>query len=170
MSQISKRELAKQLGKSVQCDLWFPHQPLPLGPGQEGKPPVMTSTYSGFVQARMIPIRTTEDLLGGMWDLLQDAAAVLPGLLWDNGPGIGRGKLTEAASAFAGVLGTEIRLLPPRDPESKGMVERMNGFFRRGFMPDGTSWTRMTSTTSSTPGCPRPTPATHAPATAPQRT
>lgn len=33
------------------------------------------------------------------------------------------------------MLGTEIKLLPPRDPESKGMVERMNGFFRRGFMP-----------------------------------
>ncbi|WP_026553854.1 IS21 family transposase [Arthrobacter sp. 35W] len=129
--------LVHQPGKTVQCDLWFPHQPLPLGHGQEGKPPVlvMTSTYSGFVQARMIPTRTTEDLLGGMWELLQDAAAVPARLLWDNETGIGRGKLTEAASAFAGVLGTEIKLLPPRDPEFKGMVERMNGFFRRGFMP-----------------------------------
>lgn len=124
-------------GKAVQCDLWFPHEPLPLGYGQEGKPPVlvMTSTYSGFVQARMIPTRTTEDLLGGMWELIREADAVPARLVWDNETGIGRGKLTEAASAFAGVLGTEIRLLPPRDPESKGMVERMNGFFRRGFMP-----------------------------------
>ncbi|MGA7205018.1 MAG: IS21 family transposase [Specibacter sp.] len=129
--------LVHEPGKTVQCDLWFPHQGLPLGHGQEGKPPVlvMTSTYSGFVQARMIPTRTTEDLLGGMWELLQEAAAVPAKLVWDNETGIGRGKLTEAASAFAGVLGTEIRLLPPRDPESKGMVERMNGFFRRGFMP-----------------------------------
>ena len=104
---------------------------------REGKPPVlvMTSTYSGFVQARMIPTRTTEDLLGGMWELLQETAAVPAKLVWDNETGIGRGKLTEVASAFDGVLGTEIRLLPPRDPESKGMVERMNGFFRRGFMP-----------------------------------
>ncbi len=29
----------------------------------------------------------------------------------------------------------EIKLLPPRDPESKGMVERMNRFFRQRFMP-----------------------------------
>ncbi|WP_303389232.1 hypothetical protein [Arthrobacter sp.] len=32
-------------------------------------------------------------------------------------------------------MGTEIKLLIPMDPESKGMVERMNGFFRCGFMP-----------------------------------
>ncbi|WP_227878547.1 HTH domain-containing protein [Arthrobacter dokdonensis] len=129
--------LVHEPGKTVQCDLWFPHQGLPLGYGQEGKPPVlvMTSAYSGFVQARMIPSRTTEDLLGGMWELIQEAEAVPARLLWDNETGIGRGKLTEAASAFAGVSGTEIKLLPPRDPESKGMVERMNGFFRRGFMP-----------------------------------
>lgn len=129
--------LVHEPGKTVQCDLWFPHQGLPLGYGQEGKPPVlvMASAYSGFVQARMIPSRTTEDLLGGMWELIQEADAVPARLLWDNETGIGRGKLTEAASAFAGVLGTEIKLLPPRDPESKGMVERMNGFFRRGFMP-----------------------------------
>lgn len=127
-------------GVAVQCDLWFPHEGIPLGRGQKDKPPVlvMTSTFSGFIQARMLPTRTTEDLLGGMWALLQDAAAVPQRLVWDNETGIGRGKLTEAASSFAGVLGTEIRLLPPKDPESKGMVERMNGFFRRGFMPGRT--------------------------------
>ena len=38
-------------------------------------------------------------------------------------------------AAFAGSLGLEIKLLPPRDPESKGMVERMNKFFRQRFMP-----------------------------------
>jgi hypothetical protein len=35
--------------QAMQCDLWFPHHPLPLGHGQEGKPPalVMTSAFSG---------------------------------------------------------------------------------------------------------------------------
>lgn len=41
----------------------------------------------------------------------------------------------EVASTFAGVLSTESKLLRPRDPESKGIVEWMNGFFHRGFMP-----------------------------------
>jgi hypothetical protein len=33
----------------------------------------MTWAFSGFIQARMLPSRTTPDLLGGMWTLLQDA-------------------------------------------------------------------------------------------------
>ena len=123
-------------GFQVQCDLWFPHEDLPLGHDQAATPPVlvMTSTFSGFIQARMLPSRTTPDLLGGMWSLLQEAEAVPSRLTWDNESGIGRGKLTEPASAFAGTLGTHIKLLKARDPESKGMVERANRFFRSRFM------------------------------------
>ena len=129
--------LVHEPGRQVQCDLWFPHEPLPLGHGQEGTPPVlvMTSTFSGFFQALMLPSRSTPDLLGGMWSLLQAAMAVPKRLLWDNETGIGRGKLTDRAAAFAGTLGTEIKLLKARDPESKGMVERRNRFFRSSFMP-----------------------------------
>jgi transposase len=123
-------------GFQVQCDLWFPHEDLPLGHDQAATPPVLvlTSTFSGFIQARMLPSRTTPDLLGGMWSLLQEAEAVPARLIWDNETGIGRGKLTEQAAAFAGTLGTQIKLLKARDPESKGMVERMNRFFRSRFM------------------------------------
>ena len=70
-----------------------------------------------------------------MWSLLQEAGAVPKQLVWDNESGIGQGRLTEPAAVFAGVLGCEIRQLPPRDPESKGIVERMNRYFRQGFMP-----------------------------------
>ena len=124
-------------GQQVQCDLWFPHDDVPLGHEQQGTPPVlvMQSTFSGFFQALMLPSRTTPDLLGGMWSLLQAAGAVPHRLLWDNETGIGRGKLTERAAAFAGTLGTEIKLLKARDPESKGGVERRNRFFRSSFMP-----------------------------------
>ena len=127
-------------GYQMQCDLWFPHEDIPLSHDQVDRPPVlvMTSAASGFIQGRMLPTRTTQDLLGGMWSLLQDAQAVPARLLWDNETGIGRGKLTEAAAAFAGTLGCEIKLLAPRDPESKGMVERMNRFFRSRFMPGRT--------------------------------
>nr|WP_248764105.1 DDE-type integrase/transposase/recombinase [Pseudarthrobacter sp. SSS035] len=129
--------LVHEPGFQVQCDLWFPHEPLPVGEGQTDTPPVlvMTSAFSGFIQARMLPSRTTPDLLCGMWTLLQDAQAVPSRLLWDNESGIGRRRPTEPVAAFAGSLGLEIKLLPPRDPESKGMVERMNRFFRQRFMP-----------------------------------
>jgi hypothetical protein len=70
--------LAHESGKQVQCDLWFLHELVPLGRGQDGTPPVlvMTSSFSGFIQARMLPSRSTPDLLGGMWSLLNDAGAV----------------------------------------------------------------------------------------------
>ena len=124
-------------GFQVQCDLWFPHEDLPLEDDQRAAPPVlvMTSINSGFIQARMLPSRTTPDLLGGMWLLILEAGAVPARLTWDNETGIGRGKLTDPAAAFAGTLGTEIKLLKARDPESKGGVERMNRFFRSRFMP-----------------------------------
>jgi hypothetical protein len=108
--------LVHEPGQAMQCDLWFPHEPLPLGHGQEGKPPVvvMTSAFSGYIQARMLPTRTTFDLLGGMWSLLQEAGAVPKQLVWDNESGIGQGQLTEPAAAFAGVLGCEIRQICDR--------------------------------------------------------
>jgi hypothetical protein len=65
---------------------------------------VMTSAFSNFIQARMLPSRTTPDLIGGMWALLQDAQAVPSRLLWDNESGIGRRKPTEPVAAFAGSL------------------------------------------------------------------
>jgi transposase len=129
--------LVHEAGAEIQCDLWFPHETIPLGHDQHDSPPVlvMTFSFSGNIQARMLPSKTTPDLLGGMWSLLQDAQAVPNRLLWDNETGIGRGKLTDPAAAFAGVLGCEIKLLKARDPESKGMVERSNRFFRQRFMP-----------------------------------
>jgi hypothetical protein len=39
-----------------------------------------------------------------------------------------------------GTLATRLVLLPPRDPESKGIVERRNGWFETSFMP-GRSFT-----------------------------
>ena len=39
---------------------------------------------------------------------------------------------------FAGTLGTRIRLLAARDPESKGVIERNNGFFETSFLPGRT--------------------------------
>jgi hypothetical protein len=124
-------------------------QPVPAS--QSDTPPVQgnPSAFSGFIQARMLPSRMTPDLLGGMWTpLLQDAPAVPTRLLWDNESGIGRRKPTEPVAAFAGSLGLEVKLLPPRDPESKGMVERMNRFFRQRFMPGRDFRSQRTSTSA----------------------
>ena len=59
-------------GQRVQCDLWFPPAPIPLGFGHTDSPPVlvMVSGYSRMTFARMIPTRRAEDLIAGHWVLL----------------------------------------------------------------------------------------------------
>jgi hypothetical protein len=126
-------------GDQAQCDLWFPPVTVPLGAGQAGSPPVlvMVASYSRFITGRMIPTRQTSDLLAGMWSLLRGQLEAMPRrLVWDNESGIGRGgRLAAGVAAFAGTLATRIVQLPPNDPESKGLVERVNGYLETSFLP-----------------------------------
>ncbi|MBP2191203.1 transcriptional regulator with XRE-family HTH domain [Nocardia goodfellowii] len=126
-------------GDQAQCDLWFPPTRIPLGAGQFGAPPVlvMVASFSRFITAMMIPTRTTADLLAGMWALLSGQLGMVPRrLLWDNESGIGKGgHLATGVSAFTGMLGTRIVQCKPFDPESKGIVERVNGYLETSFLP-----------------------------------
>jgi hypothetical protein len=100
---------------------------------------VITAAHSRFMTGRMIPTRKTEDLLLGSWELIQQLERVPRRLIWDNEPGIGRGlRRAEGVASFMGTLATKLVLLKPRDPESKGIVERRNGFFETSFMPGRT--------------------------------
>ena len=125
-------------GDAAQCDLWFPPRKIPLEDGTAKLLPVLVITvaYSRFILARMIPTRRTEDLLLGMWQLIGQLGRVPRRLIWDNEPGIGRGqRRAEGVASFVGTLATKLVLLAPRDPESKGVVERRNGWFETSFMP-----------------------------------
>jgi len=123
---------------AAQCDLWFPPRRIPLEDGSTALLPLLdiTAAYSRFTLARVLPTRHTQDLLLGMWELLQELGAVPRRLLWDNEAGIGRGKRhADGVGAFAGTLASTVQRLKPYDPESKGLVERRNGFFETSFMP-----------------------------------
>ncbi len=125
-------------GDAAQCDLWFPPRKIPLEDGAAKLLPVLviTAAHSRFVTGRMIPTRKTEDLLLGSWQLIQQLGRVPRRLIWDNEPGIGRGqRRAEGVASFMGTLATKLVLLRPRDPESKGVVERRNGWFETSFMP-----------------------------------
>ncbi len=125
-------------GDAAQCDLWFPPRKIPLEDGTVKLLPVLviTPAHSRFTVGRMIPTRKTEDLLLGSWELLQQIGAVPRRFIWDNEPGIGRGpRRAEGVASFMGTLAAKLVLLPPRDPESKGIVERRNGWFETSFMP-----------------------------------
>ncbi len=126
-------------GDQMQCDLWFPEPRIPVGDGTLVMLPVlvMVASFSKFITAVMIPSRTTADLLAGMWALLsQQLGAVPRRLIWDNETGIGRrNRLAAGVGGFAGALATKIHQLKAYDPESKGGVERMNGYFETSFLP-----------------------------------
>jgi Helix-turn-helix domain of resolvase len=125
-------------GDAAQCDLWFPPQKIPLEDGSKTLLPVMviTAAHCRFMVGQMIPTRHTQDLLLGMWELLQQLGRVPRRLIWDNESGIGRGKRhAEGVGAFTGTLATSLQRLRPYDPECKGVVERRNGFFETSFLP-----------------------------------
>jgi transposase len=129
-------------GERAQCDLWFPPAPIPLGFGQVDSPPVlvMVAGYSRWLSAKTIPTRNADDLVLGQWAVLQQLGAVPRELVWDNESGVGRyggaaPRLTAQFSVLRGMLGTRVRILRPRDPESKGLVERANGFLETSFLP-----------------------------------
>jgi transposase len=129
-------------GDQAQCDLWFPPVKIPLGYGQCGSPPVLVivSSYSRFITAMMLPSRTTGDLLAGMWELMSGQLGAVPHrLIWDNEAGIGRrNRYAEGVAGFCGTLATRIVQLRAFDPESKGIVERANGYLETSFLPGRT--------------------------------
>jgi hypothetical protein len=131
--------LAYRPGDQAQCDLWFPPVTMPLGAGQAGSPPVlvMVASFSRFITGGMLPTRQTPDLLAGMWSLLAGQLGAVPRrMVWDNEAGIGRGgKLAVGVAAFTGMLATRLVQLRPYDPESKGIVERANGYLETSFLP-----------------------------------
>ena len=130
--------LAWAAGDAAQCDLWFPPERIPLEDGTTALLPVLVivAAHSRFTTARMLPTRQTPDLLLGTWSLLQDLGRVPRRLIWDNESGIGRrGRLAAGVGEFCGTLATRLHQLKPYDPESKGIVERRNGFFETSFMP-----------------------------------
>jgi hypothetical protein len=97
---------------------------------------VITAAHSRFITGQMLPTRKTEDLLLGSWELIKQLGRVPRRLIWDNEPGIGRGqRRAEGVASFMGTLATRLVLLPPNDPQSKGLVERRNGWFETSFMP-----------------------------------
>jgi hypothetical protein len=81
----------------------------------------------------MIPSRQALDLLCGHWTLLSRLGATPKALVWDNESAVGqwrggRPQLTEAMNGFRGTLGVKVIQCRPADPESKGLVERANGY------------------------------------------
>jgi hypothetical protein len=135
-------------GGLVQDDFWFPPAEIPLGHGTVASgdevPPVlvMASGYSRWMLGLMIPSRHAEDLVLGTWRLLQQLGGVPRQLVWDNEGGVGKFRgfgrppaLSRQFAGLRGLLGCEVVVLPRREPEHKGIVERNNDYLETSFLP-----------------------------------
>jgi transposase len=132
-------------GDVAQCDFWFPEIELPVGFGQVRTPkqlPVLTMVtgYSRWLSAVLVPSRAAEDLFAGWWQLIGALGAVPRLLVWDGEGAVGRyrrgeSQLTAECQAFRGTLATRVYVCQPGDPESKGLVERANGYLETSFLP-----------------------------------
>ena len=139
---------AYEPGGLVQDDFWFPPAEVPLGHGKvatgDEVPPVlvMASGYSRWMLGLMIPSRHAEDLVLGTWRLLQQLGGVPRQLVWDNEGGVGKFRgfgrppaLSRQFAGLRGLLGCEVVVLPRREPEHKGIVERNNDYLETSFLP-----------------------------------
>jgi len=132
-------------GEVAQCDFWFPPIELPVGFGQvraAKQLPVLTMVtgYSRWLSAVLVPSRAAEDLFAGWWQLISKLGAVPRLLVWDGEGAVGQyrrgdSRLTADCQAFRGTLATRVYVCLPADPESKGLIERANGYLETSFLP-----------------------------------
>jgi transposase len=132
-------------GEVAQCDFWFPDITIPAGYGQVRTAthlPVLTMVtgYARWASAVLIPTRRAEDLYAGWWQLIAALGAVPRVLVWDGEGAVGRrrarrAELTAECQAFRGVLAAKVVICRPKDPEAKGLVERLHDYLERSFLP-----------------------------------
>jgi hypothetical protein len=112
--------------------------PLRRPPPSPSKPPRTSGRTSGSSPG---PSPSKRPLIGAAGWRSGGFGRVPRRLIWDNEIGIGRrGRLAAGVAEFCGTLATRVHQLKAHDPESKGVVERRNGFFGTSFMP-GRSFT-----------------------------
>jgi transposase len=126
-------------GEVCQFDLWEPKAEVPVGHGQTRRGWVVVAClgYSRAGAGALIFSKQTPDLLAAMARCLWSFGGLPETLVWDREGALhaGGGRATEPFAAFCGELGVGWRFLEPKDPQSKGVVERLQGYVETSFEP-----------------------------------
>ena len=126
-------------GEICQFDLWEPKAEIAVGHGQtrEGWVVIGCLGYSRAGAGALVFSKQTEDLLFGIRRCLWSLGALAQTLVWDRQAGLhaGDGRPTEAFAAFCGALKVGWHFCDARDPQAKGVVERLQDFAERSFEP-----------------------------------
>ena len=126
-------------GEICQFDLWEPAGEIPVGHGQTRRGWVVVAClgYSRAGAGALVFSKQTEDLLFGIRRCLWSLGALPETLVWDRQAGLhaGDGRPTGAFAAFCGQLRVGWHFCDARDPQAKGVVERLQDFMERSFEP-----------------------------------
>jgi len=126
-------------GAICQFDVWEPTAEIPVGHGQTRRGFVVVAGlgYSRAGAGALIFSKQKPELLYGIRRCLWRLGALPQTLVWDRQSGLhaGGGRPTAEFAAFCGELRVDWRFCEPKDPQAKGIVERLQGFMEQSFEP-----------------------------------
>ena len=93
--------------------------------------------YSRAGAGTLVFSKEAPDLLYGIGRCLARLGALPETLVWDREGALdaGGGRPSDPFAAFCGELGVGWRILEAKDPQSKGVVERLQGYLETSFEP-----------------------------------
>lgn len=125
-------------GELVQCDLWEPREPVPVGRGQTRRGWVVTAElcWSRVIAGALIFSKEAPDILWGLGRCLERIGALPQKLVWDREAAIAAGgRPSDEFAAFCGRLAVGWIILERGDAQAKGALERSHRFMRTNFLP-----------------------------------
>ena len=126
-------------GEICQFDLWEPKAEIPVGHGQTRRAWVVVAClgYSRAGAGALVFSKQIPELLFGIRRCLWSLGALPETLVWDRQSGLhaGGGRPTAEFAGFCGQLRVGWHFCAPRDPQAKGIVERLQDFIERSFEP-----------------------------------
>jgi len=126
-------------GALCQFDLWEPSVEISVGCGQTRRGYVVLAClpYSRAGAGALVFSKEAPDLLYGIARCLALLGGLPETLVWDREGALhaGGGRPTDPFAAFLGELRLSWRFLEPHDPQSKGVVERLQGYLETSFEP-----------------------------------
>jgi transposase len=126
-------------GEICQFDLWDPKGEIAVGHGQTRRGWVVLAClgYSRAGAGALVFSKQTPELLFGIRRCLWSLGALPQTLVWDRQAGLhaSGGRPTEAFAAFCGQLRVGWHFCDARDPQAKGVVERLQDYTERSFEP-----------------------------------
>jgi transposase len=126
-------------GALCQFDLWEPSEEVPVGAGQTRRGYVVVGClpYSRVGAGSLVFSKEAPDLLYGIGRVLAKLGGLPETLVWDREGALhaGGGHPTDVFAGFCGELGVGWRFLEAKDPQSKGVVERLQGYAETSFEP-----------------------------------